>query len=323
MAPLDLKDRKILFELDKDARQSFSQLGKKVGLSKNVVKYRLERLKENGIIKNFYTTIDVYRLGYIVVKFHYVFQFITPRIEEDIISYFADNKHTVVVASAKGAYDLAVIIIVGDIHEFYQFCLKTQVLFGRYFQSKSLAFFINERHHTLHYLVTADKKVDEKESPMITGAGNRVDIDETEHEILQIIGSNARIKLTDLAERLAVSVQVGRYRLKKLISLGVIRGFRIDIDVNTLGLQIYKVLLYLNDFEQLPKIIRQLEEYSALMFVDTYTGDADLDLEFHLENVNQLYQIMHELSEAFPDAIKHYRYYCILKYHKFLYMPEQ
>jgi len=323
MAVLDLKDRKILFELDNDARQSFSQLGKKVGLSKNVVKYRLERLQENGIINNFYTTIDVYRLGYIVVKFHYVFQFTTPMIEEDIISYFSDNKHTVVVASAKGAYDLAVIIIVSDIHEFYQFCLKTQKLFGRYFQSKSIAFFINERHHTFHYLVTNEKRIDKKESPVITGSCNQVDIDETERKILRIIGSNARIKLSDLAERLSISVQVCRYRLKKLISLGVIRGFRINIDVNALDLQIYKVLLYINDFEQLPKITSQLEEYSALVFADTYTGDADLDLEFHLEKVNQLYQIMHEVSEAFPGSIKHYKYYCIMKYYKFSYMSEQ
>jgi Lrp/AsnC family leucine-responsive transcriptional regulator len=318
-----MKDRKILFELDKDSRQSFSQLGKRVGLSKNVVKYRLERLEKNGIINNYYTAIDVYRLGIIVVKFHYVFQYTTPKIEDEIISYFTDNNHTVVVASAKGTYDLSVIIIVSNIREFYQFCLKTQELFGRYFQSKSLAFFINERHHMPSYLLPESCLKDRKKAPMITGGGGPVDIDEIEHELLRLIGSDARIKLSDLGEQLGVSVQVVRYRLKKLLVSGIIRGFRVGIDVNNLGLQIYKVLLYLNDFEQRSSIISKIEQHPAIVFVDTYTGDADLDLEFHLENVNQLYQIMHELSETFPESIRHYKYYCIIKYHKFLYMPEQ
>ena len=37
MVDIDLKDRKILYELDLDCRQSNTQIGKKVGLKKDVV----------------------------------------------------------------------------------------------------------------------------------------------------------------------------------------------------------------------------------------------------------------------------------------------
>ncbi|MFO7677029.1 MAG: AsnC family protein, partial [Thermoplasmatota archaeon] len=40
---LDLKDRKILYELDLDCRQSNSQIGKKVGLGRDVVSYRINK----------------------------------------------------------------------------------------------------------------------------------------------------------------------------------------------------------------------------------------------------------------------------------------
>jgi DNA-binding Lrp family transcriptional regulator len=53
MEKLDVKDRKILYHLDLDSRQPFSQLGKKVGLSKDLVAYRVKKLHERGIIKNF------------------------------------------------------------------------------------------------------------------------------------------------------------------------------------------------------------------------------------------------------------------------------
>ena len=41
---LGVKDMKILTELDKNARQSNNQIGKKVRLSKEVVKYRIDKM---------------------------------------------------------------------------------------------------------------------------------------------------------------------------------------------------------------------------------------------------------------------------------------
>jgi DNA-binding Lrp family transcriptional regulator len=49
---LDLKDRKILYHLDLDSRQSFAQIDKKTGLHK-VVALRVKKLQEKGIIRNF------------------------------------------------------------------------------------------------------------------------------------------------------------------------------------------------------------------------------------------------------------------------------
>ena len=50
MKKIDLKDRKILYELDLNCRQSNAQIGKKVGLSRKVVEYRIKRMEEEGII---------------------------------------------------------------------------------------------------------------------------------------------------------------------------------------------------------------------------------------------------------------------------------
>ena len=58
MLKLDLKERKILYELDNNSRQSFTKIGKKVGLHKNVVAYRIKRMKKIGVIRFFYTVID-------------------------------------------------------------------------------------------------------------------------------------------------------------------------------------------------------------------------------------------------------------------------
>ena len=67
-ATLDLKDRKILYELDVNARQSASGIGKKVGLIKQVVTYRINKLLDIGIIQKFYTILDTSKLGLTTYK---------------------------------------------------------------------------------------------------------------------------------------------------------------------------------------------------------------------------------------------------------------
>src|SRR3989344_6493362 len=56
---LDLKDKKLLWALSQDARLSRSQLAKQLGLSKNAVTYRIERLQREGIIEKFIAIINI------------------------------------------------------------------------------------------------------------------------------------------------------------------------------------------------------------------------------------------------------------------------
>ena len=67
---LDLTDRKILAELDKNCRIHNSILAKKVNKSREAVKYRIQQLQNKGIIQNFITSIDPNKLGYYMFKIY-------------------------------------------------------------------------------------------------------------------------------------------------------------------------------------------------------------------------------------------------------------
>ena len=49
---LDLKDRKILYELDINSRQPFAAIAKKVGLSKQTVINRVKKLRGKARYRN-------------------------------------------------------------------------------------------------------------------------------------------------------------------------------------------------------------------------------------------------------------------------------
>ena len=121
MVEIDLKDRKILYQLDRNCRQSNTQIGKKVGLSKQVVDYRIKRMEEEGIITGYWTDIDSYRFGYQVFRYLIIFQNATFAIKDEIMQQIASYKKTWAVYSVKGMYDISTHIWVKSIPQFFQF----------------------------------------------------------------------------------------------------------------------------------------------------------------------------------------------------------
>jgi Lrp/AsnC family transcriptional regulator, leucine-responsive regulatory protein len=62
--PLDNTNRKLLAELQDNARLSLAELGRRVGLSSPAVAERLQRLESQGCITGYRTEIDPRALGY-------------------------------------------------------------------------------------------------------------------------------------------------------------------------------------------------------------------------------------------------------------------
>jgi len=66
---IDQTDWKLISELELDARQSFSELGRKVGLSQPATAERIKSLESAGIIRGYRVDIDRAKLGYAIDAF--------------------------------------------------------------------------------------------------------------------------------------------------------------------------------------------------------------------------------------------------------------
>lgn len=69
---LDTSDIAILTELQEDARIPNSELAPKVGLSTSACLARTNRLREQGVIKQFATIVDHEKVGFDIVAFTFV-----------------------------------------------------------------------------------------------------------------------------------------------------------------------------------------------------------------------------------------------------------
>ncbi len=66
---LDATSLEILRALQEDARLSFSELGRRVGLSSPAVAERVRRLEEAGIITGYHAQVNTEKLGYALTAF--------------------------------------------------------------------------------------------------------------------------------------------------------------------------------------------------------------------------------------------------------------
>jgi len=322
MTKLDLKDRKILYELDLNCRQSNTQIGKKVGLKKDVIAYRIKRMQDEGIITCFWAAINTFKLGFEVFRIYINFQYVSSEIKERIIQHFINYKNIWAVISLKAEIDFDVVVWVNDIYEFYQFWNKILDEFEDYFAKYTISVYVEAFNYKKSYLLPDEINQTDRLFYRTKCERKTVEIDEIDYKLLNEIAVNARILLIDLADKLGCSSQAVNYRLKNLIKNGVINAFRVSVDLPKLGLQHYKLEIYLKDHKQRNVIWNYLKEKPYCDTLNVAVGWCDLEFEIIVENVDQLGKIMDEIYSKFPNAIKKQTFWIFEKVHKERWLPE-
>lgn len=323
MIKLDMKDRRILYELDCNSRVPLSNIGKKVRLSKPTIKYRINKLIENGIIKNFHTMINTGLLGLKPVRIQFIYQYQTPEIEEKIINYFLKNTYTSFIASTQGLFDLSVILQIRHLKEFILTWIEIQNDFGMYFEKQIITFPIKDIHFKPLFILQDKFRKEDREKSMIIDYYKNINlvIEKKDIEILRLLSANARMSFTEIAKKINLTDKAVKYRLDKLIKNGIIVNFRLNIDLSKIGYQVVRTYVYLHSYKYRFKIIDYIKYNPNLTWIDATVGESHLELEFQLKNIGELYEIMQEIRKKFPEAIKNYKYVTLLKVHKYLYFP--
>jgi DNA-binding Lrp family transcriptional regulator len=107
---IDGTDFKILAELVDNAKSSFAEIGRKLGLHPNVVAYRINKLERTGIIKDYTAGLDLEKLG-VAEQILVGASFPRDCEREDIIEKIATIPQTVKVVSSLGEPESIVFLV--------------------------------------------------------------------------------------------------------------------------------------------------------------------------------------------------------------------
>ena len=322
MKKIDLIDKKILYHLDINARQPFSQIGKKVGLHKNVVMYRVKKLIDANIIKGFITNIDAFKLGFMSFRFLISFQYASEEKRNEIIKYFSSNPNIWYLALMEGPYDLILNFWVNDISTFENYWDKSLDKFRDYFRNYTFSIFTKTYHYNDSFLIEGKNVVKDRLDNEIINCKKYVSIDELDWQILNQIASNARIPIVEIARNLNITSMVAKYRLKQLMNKKIIQGFRVNINIAKLGLKYFTIRIQLKHYQKRMPLINYIKLNPLVKMIDKAIGDSDLLIGIRSSSVDTIQKIISDLEKHFPNCIKSYDYYYFSALDKLNFLPK-
>lgn len=320
MINLDKKDKKILFYLLQNSRQSYKSLGKKVGASKEFISYRLKRMTDKKIITNFTIVSGIEKLGYGLIQTHYKFVNVSPKKKEEIIRFLVENKHSMYVSLIEGSYDLQVEFFIGNSREFEQFMDEIREKYCNYLIFQLSKIPIRAEFYTYSFLVDGI----DKEMFVDWRWGQKLYyIDDLDHKILLELANNSRTPIVELANNLNTTVTTINNRMKKL-EQNTIMKYSINIDWSKLGYRWFHLQISLNDYKRKKHIIEYMRKNPYLIRRFKFL-DLAMDLHFTLllKDMHDLRSIIEGISSTFPDVIKDYHFYSTYKVYKYkMVVPE-
>lgn len=319
MHKLDKKDYQILFELDRNSRQSINDLARKTKLSRDVVSYRIKQLEKEGIINSYITLIDFTKFGYKIVRLYLKLQNTTPEIEGKIIKNLLAKKNIITVYKTDGRYDITMGFLVKDLRDYQKTYEEFLQSYRRYIAEKDFAVFIDFLHYPKNYLV--DKKLHDSSS-LSTGSFITFSPDEKDLHLLKEISENSRITLLELAKKLKMTATGVKYKLKNLEKEKVIVAYKLLVDFNKLGYKYYKIDLELEDINIIPSLNQFILQHPNVIYRDIAVGGSDFEFDCELKSQDDFYRLIDEIKSLFPKKIRHYFYYKAIKIYKYSYFPE-
>jgi len=300
---LDLMNKKILAELDFNARIFISKLAKKLRISRQTCSYRIENLEKNRFILNYTAIINAQKLGYRYCRILFKFQSLNKKLQKQVID-FCNHPEIAFLAIIDGYWDLGIGYWAKDLVEFEKFIDNFIYNFGHYILDKRISIGLHVWQFQHRYLLN-------KEETKEFYTGGKLEnefIDDTDKKLLILLTKNARTPLINLSRELNLTPKAIIYRIKKLMKKNILLGYRCQINYRKFNYMNNKVFLFLQNLtkEKETNLFQYLKRCQNCIYITKALGEANLEFEILSKDEEEFFIFMQELKEKFGDIIKNY-----------------
>jgi len=227
---------------------SYTQLAKNVGLSKNSIKYRIERLQKEGIIEYFSCVVNQSSINNstftLLLKFNEdIYD------NKEIIKYLKSYPFIVWAATLSGQWDVFSEIVCVDITHLQEIVKTIITHFGPLLNTYEL-YFSNDTLRVEHLIsnLYQDLKLEPAEIKERAVKSHNPDLND--RKILHLLGEDSTLSYLAISQRLGLTLDIVRYRIKNLIHKGVLVKFFAEVNYLQLGYTEYFYKIRLKNVSQ-------------------------------------------------------------------------
>jgi Lrp/AsnC family transcriptional regulator, leucine-responsive regulatory protein len=315
---LDEYDKKLLYELDRDAHTSLTMLAKRLKKSKQFIDYRIKKLEENKIIIRYHAIIDASRLGFTTYRIYLKFQQTLKSDEEEIYAFLEKFDNIWTIAKLHGKWDVAFFVgtkIIKDLHDVWDDLLDK---FKDKIKDYSIAVYAPIINFNRTFFTDKNPEIIER----IYGDGQKIDYDDIDMEIIKIYSNNVRMSYLEIAKKLKLSINTIIKRIKTLEKNKVICGYKLDINLEPLGYVGYRIDLHLSSAKSKTKLIEFCRQNKNIYQIMNTVGGADFEMSVIVKDFYEILKLMETMKNEFKGIINDYDYFGYTTFPKLSMVPD-
>ncbi|MGV8161804.1 MAG: Lrp/AsnC family transcriptional regulator [Candidatus Nanoarchaeia archaeon] len=315
---IDLVDKKILYELDRNSRTSFVKLARTIRISKERLRYRIVSLKERNIIKYFVPVMNVAAAGYLTYELFFKLQNINQEIKDKMFEDLAKNKKVAWLGDLEGNFDIGIIVMVKSRIELSELISDFNKKYANFISRKSISINLQGDFLSRDYLINGERKNIRLKSYVPPKC--LYELDEMDKKICLLIAKDSRMSALNIAKKVNLSVDTIIKRIKNL-EKKIIVSYTIILDNSKMMQTHCKILLYLNNKTNEEKVISFCRMNNRVIAVIKTLAEWDYEIDLEVENFDQLKSFTMELTREFSSTVRDYDVLQITNMFKYNFFP--
>ena len=303
-------DKKILYELSENARASKNAIASKLNISREVLLYRINRLKKSGLIIGICPRINI--SNFIYMSYIYMIKSLGNNSEE-IETKIRNHVNTFYFGKLGWRYNYVIRFNVRNLNELYSYMDFINEVFGKVKIEAVILTMLTEVKDSFKQIFSDTQEINNIITrPRIS---KKEEIDEKDANILSILIKNGEAKYSEISEKIKMSEVAVKKRIKNLENKKIILGYRTFVDINKLELNKFYIFLKTNiaGINEEKKLQTYLQLDSKCTYASKLLGEFDYVATFLCIDNEQLKIEMTKIKENFIDTILEITAYPLLE----------
>lgn len=319
------KDKKIIIELLKNSKIPLSKLSKKLGMNRDTIKYRIEKMMRSGLIQGFSALIDYTKIGYTSYILLVSLRNLHKSFEEELKEFFIRTPEILKVHKLSGKWTLHIDLIAKNSTKLDELLTKLKNFCSGYVDDYEILEVLEEYKYA-HIPVGAVAEGISFEMPAGHATLNeKVEVDEKDLSILKLLTKNARLPTAKISQKVGLSIDATHNRIKKLMKKRIIKGYYLVANSAVLGLDTNFVYIQLTNTTKTgeKEFLNYVEKHPFINLVTKTGFKWNYYIQISSWNPEHFDKILMELKTKFSGIIKDYESMIEVGEYKFTEFPEE
>jgi DNA-binding Lrp family transcriptional regulator len=292
---------RVLHAYDLDARQSYAQLSRTLGPSRDIIRKIINEFEDQKTIRGYITVIDIGKLGFTAFAVYARIETTNQKKIELFLKTLTQRKDIYWIALLGGRYDVLFAIQASSLIHFSEVLSDIQRRFP----------FITNTQFAIRTRATQFQRayLNQKGKSRIHGGfearDEKIALHTRERAIVSILIENPKIQVKELALKARVSRITAQAVMTRLKESGIIQGCSALIDCKSLGYESHLILVTLKRFDQVTRSrIRKFAASEAgIIFCIECIGPWQTEFHCEVPSQRDLQILMRRFREAFPTEV--------------------